>query len=126
MAPRHRLLIVDDSPVTLSFLQAVFTSASFDGETANDGDEGLDKALSGAPDLIVTDSLMPNVDGWELLRRLKSHAATAAIPVIMLTAGDVADADNTARVPQPDALVTKSMDVGRLLEHVKALLIAKS
>ena len=122
MTSRFRLLIVDDSPVALSFLQAVFKSASYDVDTAPDGETGLAKALNGAPDLIVTDGLMPGIDGFELIRRLKADPATMDIPVLMLTSGEVGDAEFTSRVPQPDAMVVKSPSVDPLLAGVKALL----
>ncbi len=124
MAPRLRLLIVDDSPVALSFLQAVFKSV-YDVETANDGEQGLAKALASAPDLIVTDSLMPKVDGFELIRRLKTHPSTVDTPVVMLTSSDISDEEYTSRTPRPDALVAKSMKIEPLLAEVKALLLAR-
>lgn len=124
MTPRLRLLIVDDSPVTLAFLGAVF-KAAYDVTTATDGDQGLAKALSVAPDLIVTDSLMPTVDGFELIRQLKTYPSTAGIPVIMLTSGEIGDREYTDRVPQPDALVAKSTTVDPLVNAVQALLSAR-
>jgi CheY-like chemotaxis protein len=69
---------VDDSPVALAFLEAVFRGAHYEVETASNGMEGLDKALRSAPDLIVTDGLMPDVDGFELVRRLRNHPETAS------------------------------------------------
>jgi DNA-binding response OmpR family regulator len=122
MANRFRLLIIDDSPVALSFLQAVFKSASYDVDTAPDGETGFVKAQSGVPDLIVTDGLMPGIDGFELIRRLRADPATKDIPVLMLTSGEVGDAEFTSRVPQPDAMVAKSSSVEPVLAGVKALL----
>ena len=122
MADRFRLLIIDDSPVALSFLQAVFKSASYEVDTAPDGEAGFVKALSGMPDLIVTDGLMPGIDGFELIRRLRDDPAVKDIPVLMLTSGEVGDAEFTSREPQPDAMVAKSASVDPLLAGVKALL----
>ena len=122
MADRFRLLIIDDSPVALSFLQAVFKSASYDVDTAPDGETGFVKALSGMPDLIVTDGLMPGIDGFELIRRVRADPTTMNIPVLMLTSGEVGDAEFTSREPQPDAMVAKSSSVDPLLAGVKALL----
>lgn len=116
------MLIVDDSPVALAFLEAVFRGAHYDVETAATAVEGLDKALRRAPDLIVTDGLMPDVDGFELVRRLKMHPETARVPVVMLTSVDADDPEFSGRWPQPDALVAKSMQIEPLMEKVKALL----
>jgi two-component system cell cycle response regulator len=117
-----RLLIVDDSPVALAFLEAVFRGAHYEVETASNGVEGLDKALRNAPDLIVTDGLMPDVDGFELVRRLRAHPETLHVPVVMLTSVDTLDPEYSSRVPRPDALIAKSMQIEPLMEKVKALL----
>ena len=119
---RPHLLVVDDSPVALAFLEAVFRGAHYEVDSAGSGADGFDKALRIKPDLVVTDGLMPDVDGFELVRRMKNHPDTADIPVVMLTSGDIQDAEYTARVPQPDALVAKSMQIEPLQNQVKALL----
>lgn len=100
----------------------MFRGAQYEVETANNGAEGLDKALRDVPDLIVTDGLMPDIDGFELLRQLRTHSETARVPVVMLTSVDAADPEYRSRVPQPDALVAKSMQLEPLMEQVKALL----
>lgn len=74
------------------------------------------------PDLIVTDGLMPDVDGFELVRRLRNHPETAQVAVVMLTSVDTLDPEYTSRVPQPDAMVAKSMQIEPLMETVKTLL----
>jgi CheY-like chemotaxis protein len=125
MNRRFRLLVVDDSPVALSFLRAVLQS-TYDVDTASDGEDGLQKALAVAPDLIVTDSLMPNVDGFELIRRLRLHPTTAPIPVVMLTSSEDTDDDMYARAPQPDAMIRKSTSIDPLLIVVRDLLHAQS
>jgi len=65
---------------------------------------------------------MPDVDGYELVRRLRNHPETAAVPVVMLTSVDTLDPEFSSRVPQPDALVAKSMEIEPLMKQVKALL----
>jgi CheY-like chemotaxis protein len=124
MNRRFRLLIVDDSPVALSFLRAVL-QGTYDVDTANDGEDALQKALEASPDLIVTDSLMPNVDGFELIRRLRLHPSTAPIPVVMLTSSEDTDDDVYARAPQPDAMIRKSTSIDPLLQVVRGLLNAQ-
>jgi CheY-like chemotaxis protein len=116
-----RLLIVDDSPTVLSLLQLVFEGDNYEVATARDGMEGLEKVRHWKPDLIVTDSVMPNIDGFELLRILKSDPATREIPVIMLTGSDQADPTQAARL-QPDALASKSADWSELLALARNLL----
>ena len=114
-----RILIVDDSPSVLNMLQAVFESEQFEVVTAADGTEGLAKAYEVRPDLVITDSIMPGLDGFGLLRALRSDPATESIPVIMLTAGDPHDPDHVVREPRPDVFVKKSPDFGPLLAEVR-------
>ena len=124
MPHRPRVLIVDDSPVALSFLRAVFQS-TYDVDTAVDGADAMQKALAQAPDLVVTDSLMPNVDGFELIARLREHPPTASIPIVMLTSSDAGDEEIRSRTPQPDSIVRKSTSIEPLLQEVARLLISK-
>ena len=119
---RARVLVVDDSPTALRLLQAVFEAEHFDVVTANDGGEGLEKVQQCRPDLIVTDSIMPGVDGFAFLRRLKENPATRLIPVIMLTSGDLRDPEYQQSESQPDAFVTKSMEMEPLLNQARDLL----
>ena len=109
---------MDDSPTALVFLEAIFTGANYDVETAATGQEGIDKALRLLPDLVITDGIMPDVDGFDVIRRLREHPPTAHIPVIMLTSGDFKDAEYADRQPQPDAYVAKSMELDPLLQQV--------
>jgi two-component system cell cycle response regulator len=117
-----RLLIVDDSETVLTFLQAIFESENFEVMTASDGTDALAKAHRSLPDLIITDSLMPGLDGFTLLRMLREDPATEAVPVIMLTSGSPDDPDHIAREPRPDAFVKKSADFGPLVAEVRAAL----
>lgn len=125
MSRRTRLLIVDDSPVALSFLRAVLQN-TYDVDTAIDGMDALPKVLATVPDLVVTDSLMPHIDGFELIRRLRENPATASIPVVMLTSSDTTDDEIRGRMPQPDAMVRKSTSIEPLLEEVARLLTVQS
>ena len=118
----HRVLIVDDSDTVLNFLRMILESEKYEVDTASDGDEGLTKALRSLPDVIITDSIMPGMDGFSLLRALRADPATEAVPVIMLTSGDPHDPDHIVRDPQPDAFVKKSADVEPLLAEVREAL----
>ena len=95
-------------------------------ETAATGAEGIEKALRLVPDLVITDGIMPDVDGFEVIGRMKENPPTANIPVVMLTSGDFLDAEYASRVPQPDAYVAKSMQLEPLMKQVAALLAKKT
>jgi CheY-like chemotaxis protein len=87
---------------------------------ATDGVEALAKARECRPDVIVTDGVMPGMDGFALTRQLKDDASTRTIPVIMLTAEDPGGPHGQG--PAPDALVAKSPNLARLLEEVSRAL----
>ena len=114
-----RVLIVDDSETIVTFLRMILESEKYEVDTAADGAEGLAKAHQSLPDLIITDSIMPGMDGFALLHALRADPATEAVPVIMLTSGDPHDPDHIVREPQPDAFVKKSADFAPLLSHVR-------
>lgn len=80
------ILVVDDTPTNLDVLFDFLSNAGFKVLFAEDGESALEKASYGRPDIILLDILMPGMDGYETCRRLKANEATAAIPVIFLTA----------------------------------------
>jgi DNA-binding response OmpR family regulator len=114
-----RVLIVDDSETIVNFLRIVLESEKYEVDTAFDGTEGIAKARRSLPDLIITDSIMPGMDGFAFLRELRTDPATEAIPVIMLTSGDPHDPNHIVRSPQPDVFVKKSADLEPLLAEVR-------
>jgi twitching motility two-component system response regulator PilH len=116
-----RVLIVDDSPSVLRLLQFVLESEKYEVVTADDGAAGLEKVREQPPDLIVTDSIMPGIDGFALMRTLKEAEPTRDIPIIMLTSENPAQSD-LARVPKPEAFIQKSADFLPLLNKVRELL----
>lgn len=80
------VLVVDDTPENLTLMAALLKD-TYKVKVANHGDKGLKIAMSdNPPDLILLDIMMPDIDGYEVCRRLKAHAATRDIPVIFLTA----------------------------------------
>ena len=119
---RARVLLVDDSPTTLCLLRSVFEGEQYDVVTASDGLEGLDAVQRCTPDLIVTDSVMPGLDGFSLLRSLRENPATRLIPVIMLTSGDPRDPEYQKNDLQPDVFITKSAEMRPLLRQARELL----
>ena len=80
------VLIIEDEKLIIVSTQMVLEAAGFAVESATNGEEGIAKARSRAPDLILLDIMMPGIDGWETLTRLKRDQATAGIPVVIFTA----------------------------------------
>jgi len=81
-----RVLVVDDSPSVRSLLTARLRACGYEVDEASDGESGAEKAVSGAPDAVVTDLNMKGISGVQLCRILRSDPATAHIPVMLLTA----------------------------------------
>ena len=80
------VLVCDDDPLILDLLEHRFSGRGYRVVLARNGREGLARTAECRPDAIVLDAMMPTVDGFEMLRRLREEEATRRIPVIMLTA----------------------------------------
>lgn len=83
-----RILIVDDSPSQLMGIRRIVEKLGHEACTAEDGAEGVDKARSELPDLILMDVVMPNLNGFQATRAITRDPATKHIPVIMVTTKD--------------------------------------
>jgi two-component system copper resistance phosphate regulon response regulator CusR len=84
-----KILIVEDEPKTGTYLKLGLTQAGFNVHVAEDGWDGLDQALNEDYDLVVLDVMLPGIDGWEVIRRLRLEKK--ALPVLFLTARDDID-----------------------------------
>ena len=89
---------------------------------AVDGEEGVAKAQSDSPALILMDMSLPGVDGWEATRRLKAAPQTQKIPIIALTAHAMTDDRDKALAAGCDDFDTKPVELPRLLSKIQALL----
>lgn len=82
---RLKVLVVDDSQSVATIISVALKKEGYDVVEAGDGIEGLKLAMTGHPDLIICDSVMPRMDGFTMMRALRANQATSAIPVILLT-----------------------------------------
>jgi two-component system alkaline phosphatase synthesis response regulator PhoP len=82
----RKVLVIDDEPGIIEIVEANLEGDGFEVISASNGKEGLEKIKNEQPELVVLDVMMPEMDGWEVLRSLEQDAATAGLPVIMLTA----------------------------------------
>ena len=117
--PRHRILVVDDEPRMIRFIQMNLELEGYEVMQANDGYEALIKVRDALPDLVILDVMMPNLDGFETLRLLRE---ISAVPVIMLTVK--ADEEDKVRGLEvgADDYVTKPFSPKELSSRVKAVL----
>ena len=119
------VLVVDDDPVILRLLQVNFELEGIGVAIAVDGEEGLKMAQSNPPDLVISDIMMPKVNGLELLAALRSSPETASMPVILLSAkAQVADVQRGLELGADD-YVTKPFDPLELIDRIYKVL-AKS
>ena len=82
---RGTIIIVDDEPGVIEIVEANLEPKGYRVLSANTGQEALEKIRKAKPDLVVLDVMMPEMDGWEVLRRIEQDPKTAGLPVIMLT-----------------------------------------
>jgi len=119
-----RLLLVEDNEMNRDMLSRRLIRKGYEVELAADGQEGLSKAESSLPDLILMDMSLPVMDGWEASRRLKSESSTRAIPILALTAHAMAEDRERALDAGCDDYDTKPVDLPRLLRKIEKLLAA--
>ena len=85
---QRKILIVDDEPDIQEVVQFCLSSEGYEVITASNGQEAIKRVNADRPDLVLMDAMMPEMDGFEALKRLKDNLSTTNIPVIMLTARD--------------------------------------
>jgi CheY-like chemotaxis protein len=83
-----KILIVDDEPFNVDYLEQELEDTEYETVSAVNGQEALDKVNSEKPDLVLLDIMMPVMDGFEVLARLKAKQETREIPVIVISAGN--------------------------------------
>ena len=117
-----KILAVDDIPQNLRLLDAVLTPQGYTVVTAATGEEALLKVLAEKPDLILLDIVLPGISGYEVCKRLRGGTATAALPILMLTA----KGDETEKIVGleigADDYVTKPFSPKEVVARVKALI----
>jgi diguanylate cyclase (GGDEF)-like protein len=123
MVGNFDVLVVDDEPDKRMILTVALEMAGYNVRTANDGEAGLAAVESYQPDLIVTDVMMPKMDGYELARRVRANPQTRFIPIIIQTAAR-SEAQDARRGAEVGALgyITDPLDIDLLLARVRTLL----
>ncbi|MGB3555644.1 MAG: diguanylate cyclase [Jannaschia sp.] len=117
-----RILIVDDVATNRIVMKVKLTAARYDVVAASSGAEALEIARSGGIDIVIMDMMMPGMTGAEACERLRADPATAMIPVILVTAGDDADARMEGLSAGADDFLSKPVDEIALLARVRSLL----
>jgi two-component system, cell cycle response regulator len=127
METRSNILLVDDNPDKLKLLEAALRLAGYQVSTASDGQEALAVLDSFQPDLVITDVMMPRMNGYELAEKIRSNPRTKFIPVIMQTAAG-RKSEDLLRASVVGALgyITDPTDLDLLLARTRTLLEFKA
>ncbi|MEO6395865.1 MAG: PleD family two-component system response regulator [Devosia sp.] len=121
-----RVLIVDDIPTNVRLLEARLTAEYFEVRTAASGAEALELCARGDIDIVLLDVMMPEMDGFEVCRRLKASATTMHVPVLMITALDQPSDRVKGLEAGADDFLTKPVDDIQLMARVKSLVRLKA
>lgn len=116
-----KILLVEDNEDNRDMLSRRLMRRGHDVVMAVDGAQGIEMARTEMPEMILLDMSLPVVDGWEAARRLKAEPATAAIPIIALTAHAMAGDREKALAAGCDDYDTKPVEFTRLLAKIEAL-----
>ena len=117
-----RILIVEDQEDLRAILRDLLSSTGFEVVEAADGGDGVAKAKSERPDLVLMDIQLPVLDGYEAIRRIKAEPSAAHTPVIAISSFAMKGDEEKARAAGCDAYVTKPYSPMKLLALVKTFL----
>jgi two-component system cell cycle response regulator len=120
-----RVLVVDDIPVNVRLLEAKLSAEYYDVITANSGAEALEIIAAEPPDIVLLDVMMPEMDGFEVCRRIKTNPATATLPVIMVTALNEQSDRVTGLEAGADDFLTKPVRDLAMFARMRSLLRVK-
>jgi signal transduction histidine kinase/ActR/RegA family two-component response regulator len=119
---RRRILVVDDVPQNLAMLLDSLGTLGFDMADASNGEEALDVAARFGPDLIAMDLMMPVMDGFEAMRRLRLRPEFADVPIIATSASTTQDVQARCRAVGANAFIPKPVEQDLLLETIALLM----
>ncbi len=117
-----RILIVDDEDDVVGLLQLVFETNGFEARTASNGKAAVASAYEDPPDVIVLDVMMPEMDGWQVLKILKGDDRTQHIPVVMLSARAERRDKMIGLQEGAEAYIAKPFSPSEVVQEVRDLL----
>src|SRR5260221_13455489 len=121
-----RILVVDDQRSNVEMLAGVLKARGYTVHTALDGQEALEQVRELHPDLVLSDILMPKVDGYDLCRRLRAAPETALLPVILITSLDAQGERVKGLEVGADDFLSKPINWEEIIAHKRLLLCVKT
>jgi len=121
-----KLLIVDDEPFTVDMLQTFLQLNGFETYGAFNGEDGLVMVQVEAPQIVILDLMLPDIEGYEVCKRIRDSAQTASLPVLVLSARAEAAAKEQALAAGADAFMVKPVQFPALLSELNRLLEKKN
>jgi len=122
---KKNILVVDDDPRNIRLIESMLKTEGYATASASSGAAALERAAESPPDLVLLDVMMPEMDGYEVARRLKAGSATAHIPLVMVTALDDRESRLQGLAAGAEDFVTKPVDRAELVVRVRNLLRLK-
>jgi len=119
---KKKILLIDDSNTVLMMEKMILAASGYDVVVAHDGQEGVAKAATERPDLILLDVVMPKMDGIEACRRLRAQESTKSIPIIMVTTRSESNNVESSYRNGCNDYVNKPSNNTELLAKVRSLL----
>ena len=121
-----RVLLAEDEPNIVESLTFLLERAGFNIAAETDGRKALDTVLADAPDILILDVMLPSLDGYEILRQLRSDHRTEKLPILMLTAKGQREDRETALECGADLFITKPFSNSEIVAAVKQLAAGRS
>jgi len=118
---KKRILVVEDSPTQAQRAQLILQSRGYEVKWAQDGREGLKEASLYNPDMVVTDVMMPNMNGYQMTSEIKAKSETKNIPVLMLTTKNEVNDIIKGLEAGADNFITKPYESGFLVQRIEAI-----
>lgn len=119
---RKRILVIEDQEDNRKIVRDLLTASGYELVEATTGEEGLDRAESERPDLILMDIQLPGIDGYEVTRRIKANPGLRHIPIIVVTSYALSGDDKKAFAAGCDGYVTKPFSPRLLLAKIREYL----
>lgn len=119
----NKILIIEDDKFLRELISQKLVKEEYDISEAVDGEEGIKKIKEEKPELILLDLILPGIDGFEVLSRMKEDASISSIPVIILSnLGQKEDVEKGLKLGATDYLIKAHFTPGEIIEKIKAIL----